>query len=830
MGVSEYQWAQKGSPKYQEGVAKGVITPDYSGKYSGDQPSSSSAASSAVAQPQPSSSQPATTTETRYVYVNPAGATRVYTEQPANWNQMVGTKKVVTATVPVGTPEDYVSDAMRQFVKEGKSEYTYKVSTPAQLSSSIGSQAPDKIAVPFKDEGALSKSLIEKQAQQPVQQGTAVYPFTSPAVERVAGAEGRRRELLSRSIYINASPVEKSLLSARTVLSGSGYDYLGALAVGDTKDVVTKKLASDIGFVESGETQQEAFLRGMQEGAQSPVVELETFLGLKEGISVVKSTSIGAKILATPITQAGLGIVGAMYATSRAEDIVASVKEGNYARALGLGATTAAGTMIISDLLPLRYGKVKLPTGKTSETLYRGVYAQAGNKAQPIIGIAKGEVKIGTPKYENLNEVNINKGYFPESALETKIVVQENVFKAAGLKNPQAEVQKTNLMLDIVSSTKNTQSVFIEDKLPRDIRAGSERGVSNFLEFAKARSGDILEFYGSYTANPQIMPELQRQSGDIDITLKLGEKQSESFAQDAAQTFRIAGDKVRISKEKPTLVESFKNQEWHHLLDIHYPGMDTAYVSAERAYGFKMSQRPTEIEGLPAMRLSEQGIRKGAASTIFQEETIGPEPHRIKDVPDFYAVQKTLLESKGDVKGLKKLEEWKSLWPKRYFKEPGEVRIDFYREMPSASITKWSYSPFPQSVSPSPSRSRSPSASPSAFSSPSISPSQSLSISPSPSPSKRSPSKSIFSSLSPSPSLSISPSNFPSSSLYPSLSPSPSPSPSPYLKPTPKPPGIPPLFLPPGLESGRPRKGRKRSKAYYERLYSFNSKLFGRMI
>ena len=112
----EYQWAQPGSPKHKEGVEKGIIEPGYVGKYAGPTPG-----------PGPVAQPPATETETRYVYVNPQGATLTWTKKPENWNRLVGKKEIVQITYPRGATAAQKVEAARRFIKEGETSYTFRV-------------------------------------------------------------------------------------------------------------------------------------------------------------------------------------------------------------------------------------------------------------------------------------------------------------------------------------------------------------------------------------------------------------------------------------------------------------------------------------------------------------------------------------------------------------------------------------------------------------------------------------------------------------------------------------------------------------------------------
>jgi len=178
-------------PSYREEVASSpVFTKSYKEKVAGT-PSTSSGSSSGgtssstivrsgggggtSSSPPPT---PSTTTQTRYVYVNPQGATHVYTEKPSDWDRMVGTKQVVSADVPSGTSEAQVTEGMRRFVKEGATEYSYTVEQRTVTREPPASFKPDIVSsqegspASFENPNVLSRTLIEKQSLQPVRQGT----------------------------------------------------------------------------------------------------------------------------------------------------------------------------------------------------------------------------------------------------------------------------------------------------------------------------------------------------------------------------------------------------------------------------------------------------------------------------------------------------------------------------------------------------------------------------------------------------------------------------------------------------------------------------------
>jgi len=168
-------------------------------------------------------------------------------------------------------------------------------------------------------------------------------------------------------------------------------------------------------------------------------------------------------------------------------------------------------------------------------------------------------------------------------------------------------------------------------------------------------------------------------SRDIDIQLNTDAIEAVSFAKNLESRLKSSGENVRIATDKPTLIESRGlDGEWHHAVDIHFKGEvvdDVMSPTVEGSYGFKFGQKPISIEQVDVMPLSEQGLRKGASSLSWQEKSINPASHRMKDIPDFFAAQDTLISSMESnpvskifnfreiQKGKSLLNEWKSLNP-----------------------------------------------------------------------------------------------------------------------------------------------------------------------
>ena len=431
----------------------------------------------------------------------------------------------------------------------------------------------------------------------------------------------------------------------------------------------------------------------------------------------------------------------------------------------------------------------------------------------------KTNVKVtkGTPKI-NFNQDGKPWEFAPQTPGQTKIVGK------AIEGTPSAE--KFKLIFNIEKGTAYTDSKFITNQFTRNIESLNPKGVDNVLTFAQTNKGYL---YGSFSSHSQMPKSLARIPADIDINVYASNEKAGVIAKGLVKDLKLSGNVARISKQSPLLIETKVKGEWHHAVDIHTPETGFAQgpgVPQDSTLGLYLNQKSLKQEGIKFMRLSEQGLRKGASITTLRADagklTIGPKAHRTKDIGDFFNVQETLLRSQGS--SLKDLNALKKLYPGAETTQP--VKVPLYSPpSPSASPSigftgsaatgslfappsrpsksPRSRSPSPKgfmsniplspyasiSTSPSPSRSISPSPSRS------ISPSPSRSISPSPSRSiSISPYRSISQSLSPSPSRSISPSpsRSPSISPSPSSSPSSSPSGSPSISPSPSRP--PPIF------------------------------------
>lgn len=324
----------------------------------------------------------------------------------------------------------------------------------------------------------------------------------------------------------------------------------------------------------------------------------------------------------------------------------------------------------------ISYAKLDLPTEKGTVNAYQGFSLEIGKSAQPLIGSSGGRLVAGTPKVD-LKQASFKKGFLPETLTQSKII-KENI----GSIYKGAEAKKIELFPEVLKKTETVSSKFLQKKFMQETKTLSPAGVKKVLEFAKKEDATV---YGSFSARQQL-PEIKgRVPADIDVQLKVKTDSAGLKTQKLVNDLIKLGEPVRVSKQSPTLIES-KDRfgQYHHAVDIHAVDQPTDILNpsnpAKSAYGFSMSQRPIKIQGIKTMRLSEQGVRKGASIFTMREKSFSPELHRMKDVPDFFAAQETLLESRTfrSPKAEKALSELKQLYPKSLFKQPTSPKLKIY--------------------------------------------------------------------------------------------------------------------------------------------------------
>ena len=472
---------------------------------------------------------------------------------------------------------------------------------------------------------------------------------------------------------------------------------------------------------------------------------------------------------------------------------------------LGMYAIGKVGKYVKSKSpIKFRISKIKLEGVES----YKGLELQIGRKGYNIAGVTPKYVTVGSPKLA-YSYSNLPSEFIVESAGQTKIL--KNTFSN---KITSTEMLRFQSGVELMYSTEKTNvpRSILKEGLKKEVKYLSPQQAEQVIKFVKKEKGLV---YGSFPSRSQMPEEIwtkyrgSNAPADIDVQLNYDNKITSTKAQKLLSDLKkTSGYQVRINPKNPTLIEAKVKGQWHHAVDIHSIDIPLKEISSpaitqEGAYGFKFNQKPYTLEGVKTMRLSEQGLRKGASIyTVRKSATdsliFSPKPHRVKDIADFFATQEALVSYKkiGQLRASSKLTTAKSF----YSDLPAgtsKVTLSFARSsstgsfspsnLPSLTVSSYlgsiptsSYS----SVSPyslASSKSRSSSISP--YQSFSVSPSFfSLSVSPSKNIAKRSSSISPYQSFSVSPSffkeserISLSPNTISPSPRSTSISPNPSP-------------------------------------------------------
>jgi len=525
--------------------------------------------------------------------------------------------------------------------------------------------------------------------------------------------------------------------------------------------------------------------------------------------------------------------------------------------ALGGGLSATKAGFIREPPIGIRPFRVKL--GEKTKSF--GLTLEAGTKAQPLISLTEGKLKIGTPKID-FTQLKHGETFITETATQARILKES--IKTGKTSIDVTEALKFELGTSVIKKTKSIETIFKRD-FPKITERLTPKGVEITLNFIKEKKGKI---FGSFSQQTQIAPEFIRLAGDIDVKISGNIVKETNIL---LKRFQEAGIRARLAKETPGAIEVFVGGKFQKAVEFK-PIFDPLGSFGEQApetfIGINLEGKPTKIKGIKVQRLSKQGVAKGASiftlraeekqfkipdiisnlevvrpevkqiikglpaeptiqkspfsglkvevstreKLIFTDLKFAPKSHRIKDIPDFFAVEDTLLQSslkplKRTRKDFLRLKEQfeRNLLPESFQVDLTPIEEPSFNKLLSKSIKDISLSsragisssllirPFSISKSISLSASPSISVSPSPRISPSISVSPSPRISPSISVSP-SPSISQSISVSPSPSISQSISVSPSPSISQSISVSPSISITEI--PPPPPPPSPPLLFP----------------------------------
>ncbi|HSV49710.1 MAG TPA: hypothetical protein VLH35_05290, partial [Candidatus Acidoferrales bacterium] len=306
-----------------------------------------------------------------------------------------------------------------------------------------------------------------------------------------------------------------------------------------------------------------------------------------------------------------------------------------------------------SKMPKIKYGNVNVELDEGSAN-WQGLYVERGANAKLLTG------NIDLPAGKKIKSHGVSgedAGYVPKSAVDSEVTLK--VMEKAGY--DIEVIRDIKDMRGLMGETQNVRSKYIQEMLPTETQTLSSKGVSVVKDFAISNADNVDRIYGSFTQRAQISEGFEyavktgdgsvsalRVPADIDIKLTVGGDKATGFTSKLAGQLLAAGEDVRVSPEKPTLIEARSTSgAWRHAVDIHAVG-DTVEAVPAKAWGYDITKRNIAIEKIPVQQLSEQGLAKGVSVLGFkQDSTIGPVAHRAKDVPDFFQAQRSLLESKG---------------------------------------------------------------------------------------------------------------------------------------------------------------------------------------
>lgn len=443
---------------------------------------------------------------------------------------------------------------------------------------------------------------------------------------------------------------------------------------------------------------------------------------------------------------------------------------GDYASNIaevGVDAVSFAGSSYgfnvgLKSGFPVKYRGVQVE----GNTISQGLYYDLGNKGYPIYTKTATEITatgkityargFGLPK--KIVYPSIKGQYTPSGTIETSLYRQ---YVKTNL--PAVESRYLESAYSATSSTYGSKAPIIKEQSFKQVQTFSKlspEGQKQVLKFIKSQSD--YQVYGSTSTSVQT--RYYRSPKDIDV--QFFSQRGAVKAKEIAGILRTTegARNVRISGLGQIQVK--QSGQYIKIFDIHGVENPEAFTAVSRPFGFK-EFKATKISGVSSSRLAQEGINKlGSVGSLQPSGIISPDPvRRLKDVADFYIIQKELASTKifGRASTSKALEVYKYSAVEKF----GTGVFSEYKTVFAYSGSQSGSSAF----FPSPSPSRSPNIQPSL-----LNPSSKISTSVYLFPSRSSSSSITTSSLSPSrSSLSLSSASSPSSISY-SLPSLPSPS------------------------------------------------------
>ncbi len=399
--------------------------------------------------------------------------------------------------------------------------------------------------------------------------------------------------------------------------------------------------------------------------------------------------SLGGRAAITGVSATGAGLISYEVKKNWADLTPTQRKLGVAAAvlyALPMLITIARGVKI-SVAKPIPTAKGQIPT-------WRGLSVGG----HPIIGRSGGRFVIGARNI-TLPEVRlILDGYKPEMMLETKVFVNANALKTAGLSRTQIDyLIKTLKARGLFAGQKSpflAKEVLLEptQRLSADEISVLLRQINKYNK--QVKQVDML--YGSATIKPQLAPKLRgwRAIHDWDIATNMSPEKAAVFSKEILKELRaLPGSRqYRISPGTPTLVEKKIGGKWVHIADIHSHEV-TPYLGSEEipaskldvtgdySYGRLVAEPAITVKypgvgKFDIMRLSESGVRKADTILRIRQTELGTKllppargmasPGVPKDAADFYVILRTF-------KGQGIADEWLKSWVKAMGYTPKEL-------------------------------------------------------------------------------------------------------------------------------------------------------------
>nr|MBC8273603.1 hypothetical protein [Chloroflexota bacterium] len=308
--------------------------------------------------------------------------------------------------------------------------------------------------------------------------------------------------------------------------------------------------------------------------------------------------------------------------------------------------------------IPIKYGKVEWPLWGGGKAKWNGFYTQYGDDVARLTGtvsVYDDAGKLISSSDEIVAQGGIrggSKGFTPETKIQTQITW--DALEKLGYHGDQIALLQD--MVDTVRYIRGLRSAYIDDVLPGKIGALTDDGGRILKEYLMD-NGDLIEqVKGSYATRAQLNEAYGfrlrgqnslRAPNDIDLMVFGTQDDAIQFADELYSKLQGTGNTLRIDPNNPTKIQSYIDGKWKHCVEVFphgAPGLGDTPTGMR--WGHKLDTGSITIEGLPALSLGDQTVRKGTNVMGFTEGfEIGPDAWRLKDIVDFEHAARTLLDS-----------------------------------------------------------------------------------------------------------------------------------------------------------------------------------------